>query len=179
MNNINFINTPPADKLQAVCRWYHITFSCCALMTIALAAINGYQYYQLQEKATIKNQLRQVTQNITTATQQMNDLKAHETKLNMQRTKMNSAKQFNPSVYIRIFAKSIPDDTCLFTADIHKKGTLQLIGYTESADSLKIFMERLTTTKLLEKLELSSLQPENNNSSQLFKFTLVGQLQTV
>lgn len=179
MNSINFVTTPPPDKLQAVCRWYHITFSSCALMVIALATINGYQYYQLQEKAILKKQLREVTENISTSTQHMNELKAHEAKLSTQRTKMNATKQFKPSNYVRAFANSIPDDTCLFTADIHKKGTLQLIGYTESADSLRTFMEKLTTTKLVAKLELSSLQPENSKTSQLFKFTLLGQLQTV
>ncbi|MGE0009388.1 MAG: PilN domain-containing protein [Candidatus Babeliales bacterium] len=179
MNNINFINTPPPDKQLAVYRWYHYSIGLSLALMLALGALTSYYYYELKQEQIIKKQLREVKEQQSILSERITEFAKAQEKVKTQNNKLMSAKNFQPITYLEALAVTIPQDTCLFTADIHKKKKLQLHGYTESADSLKKFMEQLSGTTLVKKIELSSLQPESSNAKQLYKFTLIAQLQTV
>lgn len=173
MNNINFVNTPSPDKQQAVYTWYRVTVYIIALLCTLLIAINGYQWYTIKTLSSIPKQLRLIRDETNQAAARSTALKNTQEQLQQQQEKLATAKQFQPALYLRTIAGSIPDDTCLFTVDMHKKGTIQLIGYTQSADSLRHFMKTLNASKKFGNIELSGLQPEHAQHGTLYRFTIV------
>ena len=176
---INFINTPPPDKQQAVYQWYRMTMNVAALLCVLFLLTNAYQFYQIKAADTSAQELKQVTEHINIASERIKQLTTIHEQLKVQEASLSAheTKKFKPALYLRTIATTIPADTCLFIADLHKKKNIQLSGYTESAHSLQQFIEALRRSRVFGSLELTSLQPESTQQVTHSRFTLTAQLQ--
>ncbi len=178
---INFINTPPPEKQQAVYYWYRITMNMAAALSVLFLLTNAYQFYQIKTADASAQELKQVTEHINLASERIKQLTATHEQLKGQEASLSAQaeKSFKPAVYLRTIATTIPDDTCLFIADLHKKKNIQLSGYTESSHSLQQFIEALRRSRIFGTLELASLQPESAQQVTHSRFTLTAQLQSL
>lgn len=172
------VNTPNALKQHAVYAWYQKSIYAIGALCVVGALVNAYQYYDLATNGSCKKQLTKTEQLMAGLSQEVRNLTASQEQLAQHARILNTPSGFNPAQYLKELARAIPDDTCLMSADLTANGSMQLNGYTASADSLKMFIHNMHSTALFKAINLTSLQPETPGST-LLRFALQTQLQSV
>lgn len=178
--HINFIHTPPTHKQQSVYQWYRWSLYAIVSTLFILVSITILQWYGLKAYNGSHTQLLHVATSIDALSERVTKLTDAQQQLATRHKKLHkpTGAKFAPATYLQKIAQLVPDDTCLYTTELYKKGTIQLTGYTESAQSLRQFVSNVEASPYFHNVQLTSLQPEGSTNSTLYGFALTAQLQS-